>query len=100
MQTINNSLRVLTFTCVIKSLQMYKIWGNKHFKLIFQTFNKPPPPKLITKMHKGLLILAKDKKQGRRGKHRLENIRISKQFSDIKRQNQTIFNNIKENKSI
>ena len=59
-----------------------------------------PPNCLITKMHKGLLILAKDKKQGRRGKHRLENIRISKQFSDIKRQNQNIFNNIKENKSI
>ena len=96
-QTINNSLRVLTFTCVIKSLQMYKSWGNKHFKLIFQTFSKPIPPNcLTTKTHKGLLILARDQKQGRRGTYRLENIRISKQFFDIKRQNRSIFNNIKQ----
>ena len=79
---------------------MYKIWGNKYFKLICQTFSKPIPSKLITKTHKGLLVLAKDKKQGRRGKHRLENIGISKQFFDTKRQNQNIFNNRKENKSI
>ena len=47
LQTINNSLRILTFTCVIKSVQIYKTLGNKHFKLIFQTFNKPIPPKLF-----------------------------------------------------
>lgn len=88
LQTINNSLRVLTYTCVIGSLQMYKTLGNKHLKLIFQHSVSPFPSNcLITEKHKGLLTVAKCESQRKGGNYRLKNTRISKQFLSISKDN-------------
>lgn len=97
--TINNSLRVLTFTCVIGVYKCTKLWVINTLNLFFKHSIIPFPSNyLITKKHKGLLTAAKCEKQSKGGKSRLKNLRLSKQFCQY--QNQNIFYNIKENKSI
>lgn len=81
LQTTNNSLRVLTFTCVIGVYKCTKLWVINTLNLFFRHSISPFPSNcLITKKHEGLLTAAKCEKQSKGGKSRLEDVRISEQF--------------------
>lgn len=103
LQTRNNSLRVLTFTCVTGAYKCTKLRGINTLNLFFKHSISPFPSNgLITKKHKELLTAAKCEEQSKGGKSGLENLgkNIQAVLSISKDKNPNIFYNIKEDKSI
>lgn len=77
LQTISNSLSLLTFTYVIRVYKCTKPWVINSLNLFF----KHNSPKMFD--HKEALRVTNCqnlRKQGKGGIHRLENIRLSEQF--------------------
>lgn len=89
LQTINNSLRVLTFTCVIRVYKWTKLWVINTLNLFFKHSVSPFPPKLFDyKETQSITHNGKDKKRGRGSKYRLQKYNIQTVLSISKDKNQ------------